>query len=194
MRRCFLQIYSNRPNNFCRLLLECNNYFQGARLPAFGAPPAGGCPQRTAGREAGLSTPRPRGFAAGPGRPVDFQPDMSGHPHGALRAPRRRHGFRFGTAERPCGNPFPHGVAAAITLCLLQRSVAASVKCRKSCSCFCREQSRPSEDIAVAMTRMGNAVIGKKNKTWCAYFMLAATPSGSRRAVRLNSPRAAAVC
>jgi len=38
--------------------------------------------------------------------------------------PRRRHGFRFGTAERPCGNPFPHGVAAAIILCLLQRQAA----------------------------------------------------------------------
>ncbi len=67
--------------------------------------------------------------------------------------------------------------------------VAASVKCRKSCSCFCREQSRQSEGIAVAMARVANAVIGKKNKTWCVYFMLAATPGRARRAVRSNAAR-----
>ncbi len=64
--------------------------------------------------------------------------------------------------------------------------VAASAKCRKSCSYFCREQSRQSEGIAVAMTRIVNAVIGKKNKTWCAYFMLAATPRRPSRAPLLS--------
>ncbi len=29
------------------------------------------------------------------------------------------------------------------------------------------------------MARMANAVIGKKNETWCEYFMLAATLSGA---------------
>ncbi len=130
--------------------------------------------------EPDLSPPRPRGFAAGAGRFVDFQSDTSGHPPGARSAPRRRHGKRFGRRSvLPLA--VPHGVAA-------------SVKCRKSCSCFCREQSRQSEGIAVAMARVANAVIGKKNKTWCVYFMLAATPGRSRRAVRLYSPWAAAVC
>ncbi len=36
------------------------------------------------------------------------------------------------------------------------------------------------------MARMANAVIGKKNETWCEGFMLAATLSG-RRAVRSNA-------
>ncbi len=149
----------------------------GARLAAFGAPPAGGCPLRMAGRWNRIyRMPRPRGEAAGPGRLLIFNRLRPAIRPARRCAPRRRHGFRFGTAERPCGNPFPHGVAA-------------SVKYRKSCSCFCREQSRRSEGIAVAMARVANAVIGKKNKTWCAYFMLAATPNASHRAVRSNAAR-----
>ncbi len=41
--------------------------FRGARLPAFGAPPAGGCPRRMAGRWNGIMIAPPRGEAAGRG-------------------------------------------------------------------------------------------------------------------------------
>ncbi len=100
---------------------------------------------------------------------------LAGGNPSAPTALRRRLGKRFGRRSvLPLA--VPHGVAA-------------SIKCRKSCSYFCREQSRQSEGIAVAMARIVNAVIGKKNKTWCAYFILAATP-GRRRAVRSNAARA----
>ena len=151
----------------------------GARAPAFGAPPAGGCPRRMAGR--GTE------FYGRPG-PAALPRGRDGFQNVYVRPSTRRAAARRGgaTGSASAGGaslrkPVPHGVAA-------------SVKYWKSCRYFCREQSRPSEGIAVAMARMVNAVIGKKNKTWCAYFMLAATPSRARRAVRSNAARVAAVC
>ncbi len=62
---------------------------------------------------------RPRGFAAGPGH-IDFQPDMSDHPPGALCAPRR-HGHCF-KRRSTFALAVPHGVAAVSKILhLLQR-------------------------------------------------------------------------
>ncbi len=50
----------------------------------------------------GLLTPPAPRRSRGAGAIVDFQSDTSGHPPGALCAPRRRHVAVFGTTERPC--------------------------------------------------------------------------------------------
>ncbi len=71
-------------------------------------------------------------------------------------------------------SPRRHGRPAA-------RRIASSIKYCKSCSYFCREQSRQSEGIAVAMARVVNAVIGKKNKTWCVILYL-------KRCLRITAP------
>ncbi len=126
-----------------------------------------------AGRWNELVAVPPRGFAAGRDGLLIFK-GLRPAIRPAPSAPRRGHGRRFAMTE--------HAHADRSS------RVAASIKCRISRSYFCREQSRQSEGIAVAMARVANAVIGKKNKTWCEGFMLAATPDGGRRAVRSYSP------
>ncbi len=138
-----------------------SDFFRAPRRPAFGAPPAGGCPRRMAGCWSELVGAPPRGEAAGRGVPIDFQMFTSGHPPGAL--------------ARAAAGPRPSFRATERAHAGRSSRVAASIKCRISRSYFCREQSRQSEGIAVAMARVGNAVIGKKNETWCDDFMLAAT-------------------
>ncbi len=75
----------------------------------------------------------------------------------------------------------PTGRPAATAGLRRAAGIASSIKYWKSCSYFCREQSRQSEGIAVAMARIVNAVIGKKNKTWCDNFMLEAMPTPHNR-------------
>ncbi len=122
-----------------------------------------------------LGWPRPRGEAAGPGRWLIFN-----RLHPAIRPARcarrrRRHGFRFGTAERPRGNPFPHGVAA-------------SIKCRNSCSYFFQEQSRP-KSWAELCQGWSMPLPAKRIKLDVMILCVLQRP-GARRVLRSNGPAA----
>jgi len=66
--------------------------------------------------------PAPR-LRRGAGR-IDFQSNTTGHPPGALVRAAAAPRVPLRPVERPRGNPFPPGVAAAIILCLLQRAGA----------------------------------------------------------------------
>ncbi len=97
--------------------------FRGARLPAFGAPPAGGCPLRMAGRGTGfIAGPGPR-LRRGPGR-IDFQSDTSGHPPGAL--------VRAAAAPRLALRPTERPRASRSSRCA-RRAVRSNAQAARSC-------------------------------------------------------------